>query len=79
MMLTLNLKKKKTLWRIFRKNNENISSNNNKVEEDFKHEIINRLVLDEKKFGEINENFMILDKNITILSEKNIKSRIFFK
>ena len=40
------------------------------IDEDFKQEIVNRLIVDEKKFIEINENLVILDKNIGILSKK---------
>jgi hypothetical protein len=40
------------------------------IDEDFKQEVVNRLIIDEKKFIEINENLVILDKNIGILSKK---------
>jgi hypothetical protein len=40
------------------------------IDEDFKQEVVNRLIVDEKKFIEINENLVILDKNIGILSKK---------
>lgn len=40
------------------------------LDEDFKQEICNRLISDEKKFVEINENILILDKNINTLSKK---------
>lgn len=40
------------------------------TDDDFKQEVVNRLIVDEKKFIEINENLVILDKNINILSKK---------
>lgn len=52
-----------------------IAINSNKqdnklIDEDFKQEVVNRLIVDEKKFIEINENLVILDKNIGILGKK---------
>jgi DNA repair ATPase RecN len=41
-----------------------------KGDEDFKQEIVTRLVSDEKKFIEIGENLEILDKNINLLNKK---------
>ena len=40
------------------------------LDDEFKQEVCNRLIVDEKKFIEINDNMLILDKNINIISKK---------
>jgi len=52
------------------KEDREFKDNNKNIDDEFKQEVCNRLIIDEKKFVDINENILILDKNINILCKK---------